>query len=112
MTVVHRNKKWRLISALGQKRQRQCGPKGGLFPLCPETGHVNASTVLRFASIQRRPLQLVIAAIEALVTDLQRGCIVSAQVSVAAIGYDQIRLMWCFAEWPLTTINEHCPPAV
>jgi hypothetical protein len=26
----------------GHKRQMQCEPKGGLFPLCPKTGNVNA----------------------------------------------------------------------
>jgi hypothetical protein len=28
--------------SLGQKRQMQCEPKGGSFPLFPKTGNVNA----------------------------------------------------------------------
>ena len=38
----HRSKKRRLISALGQKRQMQCEPTGGSFPLFPKSGNVNA----------------------------------------------------------------------
>jgi len=33
---------WRPNVAMGQKRQMQCEPTGGLFPLLPKTGHVNA----------------------------------------------------------------------
>jgi len=39
---VHRSKSGAVMSASGHKRQMQCEPTGGLFPLLPKTGNVNA----------------------------------------------------------------------
>ena len=51
---MHYNNFANPISAMGHKRQMQCEPTGGLFPLFPKTGNVNAQQQ-NAALCQKRP---------------------------------------------------------